>query len=163
MSHELTNPAEIRRFALAGRAHLTLTSLVSGVHFTYRVSQAADKETGDLTQLWFVSLLRDGSADDGQFTYLGIVGKDGLFRTTKGTKVSPDAPSLKAFSFFWAGLVDNRVSPQLRVQHEGRCGRCGRTLTEPLSITTGLGPICREEMGIVDPPSVKEMVEGWLP
>jgi rRNA maturation endonuclease Nob1 len=28
------------------------------------------------------------------------------------------------------------------VYHLGRCGKCGKALTEPESISTGLGPIC---------------------
>lgn len=31
---------------------------------------------------------------------------------------------------------------RLQVWHEGRCGRCGRKLTVPSSIETGLGPEC---------------------
>ncbi len=35
-----------------------------------------------------------------------------------------------------------------KLVHEGRCGRCGRTLTVPESVTEGIGPECRKIMGM---------------
>jgi hypothetical protein len=32
------------------------------------------------------------------------------------------------------------------VKHCGYCGKCGRVLTEPESLESGLGPICRKAM-----------------
>jgi hypothetical protein len=34
----------------------------------------------------------------------------------------------------------------LKVHHEGRCCRCGRKLTVPESIETGLGPECASRL-----------------
>jgi hypothetical protein len=34
------------------------------------------------------------------------------------------------------------MHPELAVYHEGRCGACGRRLTTPESISSGLGPVC---------------------
>lgn len=34
------------------------------------------------------------------------------------------------------------IPPSLEVWHEGRCGRCGRALTVPESIASGIGPVC---------------------
>ncbi|WP_373093047.1 DUF6011 domain-containing protein [Zhongshania sp.] len=33
--------------------------------------------------------------------------------------------------------------------HAGKCGRCARKLTDPVSISTGFGPHCRSELGVV--------------
>lgn len=142
-----TEPSQVLRFALAGKAHLTLTSMTSGHHFTYRISQAEDRENcAQKKPVWFVGVLTGGSADSGKFAYLGIIVRKGesfAFLRTAKSKVGPDAPSVKAFTFFWRHCVERQEIPrQLRVQHSGRCGRCGRTLTEPESLRRGVGPEC---------------------
>lgn len=149
MSHELSAPNALR-FALAGRAHLTLESAKSGAHFTFQISRATDKVTNKPAEpaVWFVSLLVDGSADDGTFRYVGLIGSDQSFRLTKKSAVSEEAPSVKAFKFFWSHLKAGAIAPNLIVRHEGRCCRCGRTLTHPESIDTGIGPECRAKMGL---------------
>ena len=46
-------------------------------------------------------------------------------------------------------LLENpkyNVPPTLKLIHAGRCFRCGRPLTTPQSIETGLGPICAEKL-----------------
>ena len=34
------------------------------------------------------------------------------------------------------------------IKHVGRCGKCGRPLTTPASLDTGLGEICATELGV---------------
>jgi hypothetical protein len=34
-----------------------------------------------------------------------------------------------------------------KIHHEGRCGKCGRLLTVPESVETGIGPECAKRMG----------------
>lgn len=124
-----------REYATAGNATLTLQSEKTGVHFTYKVKAAKDN-----TELFFVSLL-SGSDNTSDYQYLGII-REGKFTTTRASRASNDAPSVKAFSYFW-----NSSTPvQLTVRHAGKCGRCGRTLTEPESLDSGLGPECRAIM-----------------
>jgi hypothetical protein len=70
--------------------------------------------------------------------------KDGQFRLTRSSRATLDAPSVKAFRFFFES---NRLHPELVVRHEGKCGRCGRTLTVPESIDRGIGPECAGKIG----------------
>lgn len=42
----------------------------------------------------------------------------------------------------WFGKTAGQDLPECEVWHEGRCGRCGRKLTVPESIETGIGPDC---------------------
>lgn len=125
-----------RAFALAGNALLTLSSRKTGLHFTYQVQKAKNGE------VWFVKRLIAGSADEGAFAYTGII-KDGVFRTTAKAGISPDAPCVKAFEFF---MRCPTLHPQMEIRHEGKCGRCGRTLTVPSSIDAGIGPDCQAKM-----------------
>jgi hypothetical protein len=43
---------------------------------------------------------------------------------------------------FWRHVTAGELPVTLSMQHEGHCGRCGRTLTHPDSINTGYGPEC---------------------
>jgi hypothetical protein len=126
-----------KAFVLAGHAIVTLRSKATGTRFTYKIVQSdpAKCRAGQMP-VFFVSLL-NGADNTGDFAYIGTIFADG-FRVTRKSRVAADAPSAVAFSWFMKHLEDSRVE----VWHEGRCGRCGRTLTVPESIESGLGPVC---------------------
>lgn len=145
MTHHFSTIADARSYASAGNATITLQSLKTGVHFTYKVR--APKQNIDGTSadnIRFVSLL-SGQDNDNDYFYLGLIGTDGNFRLTKNSRAGADAPAVKAFAYFWS-LRD--LPAQLVVRHEGHCGRCGRTLTVPESIDRGIGPECASKMGM---------------
>jgi len=139
--HRFSSLADARAFALAGNATITLQSLSSGQHYTYKI-QAPGTDTsmriGDDAR--FVKLLVDGD----QWIYLGMI-KEGGFVLTRASKLSEQAPAVKAIKFFF---LIQELHPQLIVRHEGTCGRCGRKLTHPESIDRGIGPDCAAIMGI---------------
>jgi hypothetical protein len=135
MDHILQNP---RVFATAGKAIFTIQSGKTGARYTYRINKAEDKD------VWFVSTLT-GPCNTSDYTYIGMIGTSGQFYRTKGSKVTEDAPSFKAFDWFWK-RVEN-LPEVVSVYHEGRCGRCGRTLTVPESIESGFGPECIQMLG----------------
>ena len=141
-NHQFASIADAKTFALAGNATITLESLKSGAHFTFKVRE---KEANNGGTIHFVSLLR-GPNNETDFTYMGLI-REGRFTLTKNSKVSADAPSYKAFDYFW-NKTNGAIPPQLVVHHEMKCGRCGRTLTVPSSITRGIGPDCAELMGL---------------
>jgi len=133
------------RFVFAGNATFTLRSKKTGERFTYRM--AAAKNVNNLLmgtgqqKVYFVSLLRGPSNED-DYAYMGLIDARGFHCTTK-SRVREEAPSYKAFSWFFAKLQAGGTMPKtLEVWHEGRCGRCGRKLTVPESVAAGLGPEC---------------------
>jgi hypothetical protein len=142
------------RFILAGNATITLKSLKTGVHFTYKIQEPQKKDP--TRPVWFVKLLT-GPDNTGDYTYLGMITASPLggsriaplqptFRATKATR-NPEAPSFKAFAFTFGALATGRGIPAgVEVRHEGRCGRCGRALTVPESIDRGIGPECAARM-----------------
>jgi hypothetical protein len=142
-SHKFETVGDARKFVFAGNAIITLQSLRTNSHFTYKVREA-DKRNENEAPAYFVNLLANGSADEGSFVYLGMV-RNGAFSLTRASKAGIDAPSVKAFRFF---LGQRELHPELVIRHEGRCGHCGRTLTEPESIDLGIGPVCREKLGM---------------
>ena len=105
-----TTVEDVRAYVLAGDATLTLESRRFGTRFTYKVTRCKDKAQPDL---YFVSLLTQDTADDGQFKYLGIITRNG-FRLTKNSGVNANAPSAKAFeSLFRSPELDPELEDQL--------------------------------------------------
>jgi hypothetical protein len=130
---KLENPAQ---FALAGNAVFTLQSKKTGARFTYRVRAA---ETGPMH---FVQVLT-GPDNTQDYRYLGFLRRGVYFHGGLKAKIAKEAPSAKAFDWFWRHMAANAQAPDsVDVHHEGRCGRCGRPLTVPESIQSGFGPEC---------------------
>ena len=133
-----------RTFLLSGRARLTLVSEVTGVKFTYRIAQKCPLQEGP-TFPHFVQLL-NGPNNESDYQYLGTIFHSELlgkhFASTRASKISRQAKSFKAFEYAMKHLLAGNLPPKCEVWHEGRCGKCGRVLTNPSSITIGLGPTC---------------------
>lgn len=128
-------PNDILTFIAAGRAVFTLTSNATGQSYTYRFGRPQDQLEGGPI---FAALLT-GPDNTSDYTYMGIYypARRQVVQT-RGSKVRSDAPGLKVINWFLTRLGDPRVT----FRHEGRCGRCGRPLTVPSSIDSGLGPEC---------------------
>lgn len=132
---QLKTPEQVRTFALAGNATLTLVSKETGNRFTFKIRQK------DQTTPHFVKLLC-GSDNESDYQFLGSIFDGHIYRHGKRSRIGMDAPSARAFEWFWKQVEQGRLSDKLEVWHEGRCGRCGRKLTVPSSIESGIGPIC---------------------
>lgn len=139
---------DAKNFCLAGNATITLESIKTGVHFTFKIreSKPSEDSTRSFKPVHFVNLL-SGPDNENDYVYLGII-REGRFCLTQKSRGGPDAPSFKAFNYFWNTDHCDVIPPQLVVHHEMRCGRCGRTLTVPSSIQLGIGPDCAVIMGM---------------
>jgi hypothetical protein len=120
-------------FITAGNAKITIKSLKTGKHYTYKVRRS------DSGMPLFVSRL----TIRGDYLYQGSIFEEG-FRSTK--KTSPYArlsEGFLAFKWLWDNLSRTREIPRgVEVYHAGKCGACGKELTNPLSISLGYGPDC---------------------
>lgn len=135
MEKRIENVGAIKSFVLAGAATFTLRNPQTGNRFTFRVRKS-EKPGAPL----FVSVLT-GSDNVSDYEYLGCVFEDG-FRVTRKSRISPTAPSARAFAWAWPRIVAEASLGVAEVWHCGRCGKCGRALTVPESIESGLGPVC---------------------
>jgi hypothetical protein len=126
-----------KQFALAGNATFTATSLKTGVRFTFKIRKP-DENTPH-----FVKVL-SGPNNEEDYSFIGTIFDGNVFRP--GRKISAEAPSVKAFAWIWAH-IDNPPVEQVKINHEGRCCRCGRKLTTPQSCSDGFGPECATKMG----------------
>lgn len=133
---ELKGREAFERFALAGRAVFTIRSKETGTRFTYRVRAASPADRN----CFFVDYL-GGADNENDWRFIGSLlprrNAYAFFHSRKA-KASADTPVVVAFGWTWS----HPDSSKLEVWHEGRCGRCGRRLTVPESIASGLGPEC---------------------
>jgi hypothetical protein len=127
-----------KTFALAGNATFTATSLKTGTRFTFKIRQPSPETPH------FVKVLT-GADNENNYTFLGTIFPDGNFRHGKRSTITPDAPSAKAFAYIWTHL--DELTGKVEITHTGRCCRCGRLLTVPESVASGIGPECASKMG----------------
>ena len=138
----IKDPKAMLEFILAGNSRFTLVSGTSGERFTFKVNKKEDVEG-----IHFVSLL-NGSDNDSAYRFIGTIFDKNRYAHSKRSKVGVEALSVKAFAWSFASLVAGRTDNAGKVEfwHEGKCGRCGRTLTVPGSVLTGIGPECARQM-----------------
>lgn len=141
----ITDPGHAKTFVLAGKALFTLKSLKSGDHITFKVKKPRDDTRRGPSH--FVSVL-DHADGHGGYSYLGVLNRD-LFEVTRKSPYygQADAKPVRAAGWFFTRLLcRGELSDDLELWHEGRCGRCGRRLTHPESIQSGMGPECRGKL-----------------
>lgn len=148
--HEITNPDAIRTFIEAGHAIFTLVSKKSGTRFTYKLTRPApEKSTGPNRPIWVAVLT--GSDNTTSYTFTGSIWLEAtgyVYRPGRKSTMSMAAPSMVMFSWFikkMNGGDEASILRQAEFWHEGRCCRCGRRLTVPESIESGIGPECAKK------------------
>jgi len=149
----MTDAKQVLAFMLSGNA--TLTFKGKTCRYTYKISKG-DEPTDEQkakgwSQAWFVALLT-GSDNESDYTYMGIIRTDrrtGIlsFYTAGRTRYNMQSPNVVAFTWAFNIMLQGRMPVGMEVWHEGRCGRCGRKLTDDVSIKNGFGPTCIELMG----------------
>lgn len=120
---------------------LTLTNPATGQHRTFRIRTETwkDRQTGAENDVRVVGLLSgpDNTADYVNFAiYNEKLDRVFVYRKHRGTMYERLANTLEKFRNLEAnGLLD--------VAFDTTCRKCNRTLTDPLSIELGIGPVCR--------------------
>lgn len=149
-------------FFFAGKAIFTVKNNQTGEHRTYQIK--ITKPNDRFPRPSTLMLQMTGTDNEKHYSYVGkIIRKDvtaaqaydrkehkaGTLETTKGSKFSVDSKQFKACSWILNRIWFNLEWPDIfEVNHAGRCGRCGRLLTNPESIERGIGPEC---WGIMHP------------
>ena len=126
-------------FVLGGNATFTVDN-GKGEHYTFKVRQPKP-------EMPFFANLLTGPDNEESFTYMGMVVVGDLKLTAKSA-FPCDSKPVKVLR--WAlGVVwgQNTLPEGYNVQHAGKCGCCGRKLTHPESLATGIGPECAKRKG----------------
>jgi Family of unknown function (DUF6011) len=132
-------------YLLGGHARVTLVSKKTQARYTYRVNISKDKRR------FYVAVLT--GADNGSaYEFIGTIfpdvdvpGEGARFAYAQKSLLAPNAASVVAFAWTFPKLARGVMPETLEVWHEGVCGRCGRALTVPASIESGLGPECQKK------------------
>lgn len=138
MEGKKLNNSEALNFILAGNSTSTFLNRETDNRFTYKVKKSKDSD------LFFVSVLTSPDV----YTYIGYITND--FKLGKKSKISKDAQSVKVFNYIFRKLKSGNLPEQIEIWHNGKCGKCGRKLTVPSSIDTGIGPECFKNLSKTD-------------
>jgi hypothetical protein len=131
-----------REFITAGRAIFTASN-PAGERYTFRVRKFTWKKrilTGFLLGEYL-------AGSDNESDYRPILAIDPAFMlptaAPHATLIEVHGKASKVLQWVLT-LIRNDRSPPVgyEIRHAGRCGRCGRLLTVPESIESGLGPEC---------------------
>lgn len=136
--HKLNN-SEALKFIFAGKSIVTLLNSKTENRFTFKVKQAKD------SNMFFVSVLTGPET----YSYIGTC-IEGIYRHGRKSTISKDAQSVKVFEYVINKLKINNLPDFVEAWHEGKCGKCGRALTVPSSISNGLGPECIKSLSKAD-------------
>lgn len=143
------------KFFLAGRAVFTievgpdyLSSHDCKPHYTYRITYKA--ANGQWPEKWFIKYL-GGPDNTKDYFYLGEVNlQTGAVRLTSKSCVGADSYQYKmanrVLQAIFRGDGSRIIESGWDVHHEGKCCRCGRALTVPESIESGIGPECAKKV-----------------
>lgn len=149
MEHKLPQESYLRVMT-AGRSIVTLRNKVNGNRFTYRITIPGDQRPEEAT-IWFVAGLT-GSDNTTNYSYFGHIRRDKVtgqfhFEIGRKSRIPVIAPIVTGFEFVFNKIVaPGKISNVLEIWHEGKCCRCGRKLTVPESIESGIGPECARIM-----------------
>lgn len=132
---------DVLNYIKSGKSVVTIQS-ETGKHFTYKfIKPKRSLNDPNFTGPYWIKLL-NGSDNYHDYTYIGYMNEHARFvHGGEKSNVGADAISVKALSWVLRNL--GKLENKVQVFHEGRCGRCGRKLTEPESLKTGIGPHCR--------------------
>ena len=144
--NQINSAKSVKAYILAGGGKFTLVSRHTGKRFTYRLH--TPKNTDEYNPPILVSVLT-GPSNTHHFSYLGCIWT-GKFRHGKKSRISEKAPSSRAIAWFLRKISDGALA-HAEFWHEGKCGRCGKALTVPESIESGLGPSCRLKVERANP------------
>jgi len=142
--HHIVDNKSIHEFLLAGNAIFTLRNTKSGNRITFKVKKANSDQNHITNNAFFVSTMT-GSDNERSYDFIGTLFKDIhllKFKYSLKSKIPVQTMQVATFEWFIKNLHSNTIPQFVEFWHEGRCGRCGRLLTVPESIASGIGPVC---------------------
>ena len=143
--HELKG-SDLKNFVFAGNATFTIVNEQTGNRFTYRIRRAGygTSTYNEKNDIFYVSVLT-GSDNNSSYTFVGTYfgGNSQRYVHSQKSRISVSADSNKVISWFFSYFINNQSKyPTVKSLHSGKCGKCGKKLTTPDSIKSGLGPKC---------------------
>jgi hypothetical protein len=95
----------------------------------------------------FLSVKQEGGRFP--YRYIGMVNANGSIKCSAKSEFIPGTKEYDVANWAVQVVFNSKfLKDGYEIRHVGKCGRCGRTLTDPDSINRGIGPDCAEMMGI---------------
>jgi hypothetical protein len=141
---EKMNISDAKKVMFAGKATLTFLSVITQTRFTFKIIRFRDKKENPMPENkrpLAVKVLT-GSNNESDYSKIGYIFNNSLFMHDKKSNISGNAKSVNAFSYVFQNIIRELENTNLEIYHSGQCCRCGRLLTDPESIKSGLGPEC---------------------
>lgn len=136
MSHKLCGSEAAKNYITGGKGVVTLKS-PTGVHHTYAFSKPKVENKFPEGTL-FVHVL----CAEKNWRYVGMVSHRGYAIYTRRSSFSKDSPIFKGLRYIVRIMYDPKFQSRMELFHEGCCSVCGRPLTNPKSLSVGIGPRC---------------------
>lgn len=131
-----------KTFIQGGKAFLTLKNSATLVRRTYKFEKPKNK---DIKNLIFVSLLT-GSDNEGSYSFMGSINAERMtYKHSVKSRITSICDSTKAIEYLLMCFNRGTINENMELWHEGKCCRCGRKLTTPESIQSGIGPECAKK------------------
>lgn len=136
MDSNIVKHNKIKRFIFAGNSYFTVVNEKTKNKLTFHVTKPKENSP------WFIW----ATNKKGKYCFLGTI-----FQRTEGIKYywgwkkgrfTEDSIINKSFEYLLKKMLTDSLPKSLTFYHDGKCGRCGRRLTDPKSIKRGFGPYC---------------------
>lgn len=138
------SPEAIRKATDAYGCIFTV-ELADGGHYTYRVWRAKPRDDRD-PPLFGAVLTKTDPTNPWHYTYLGLITENLRLVATTNTKIQDDRFEALAEALQVIGHGDLLVAGMVvGIANSGNCSVCGRMLTNPKSLATGIGPECTKK------------------
>jgi len=111
-------------------------------HYTYKLTYTFSSKWGEKWFLWLLA----GPDNTSDYTYLGMMNSrsgEFIYSRKSPKKNWPIALVNRALVNIFNDTEERISAAGFEIHHVGKCGRCGRRLTVPESIKSGIGPYCK--------------------
>lgn len=123
------------KFIFAGNCVVTFINTLTSNRFTFKVKRHKTDN------VYFISLLTNTD----NYSFIGRI-IDNTYVHGRNSTISIDSQSVKTFNYVIQCLRKDKLQDFIEIWHQGTCGKCGRKLTVPESISSGLGPECIKKL-----------------
>ena len=135
-----------KNFILGGKAIFTIkikeehaAAAQTKLFYTFKVEKFGNENNPS-----YAIRVLTGPDNWSNYAYMGILNATyGKIYLTAKSKFEENSIPVRiarwALSLIW---IREQLPDGYEFHHEGRCGRCGRKLTTPESVTSGFGPVC---------------------
>jgi hypothetical protein len=140
----ITDKDQIQMYVYGGKGRFRLKSLASGKELTYKISPMSKHNKNYDEYTFYVSLVIAGGT-----SFMGVMkSEENKYIHSKRSNLSYDGSEVKGIRWLLSQFEkDDEFDSRMEFYHMGICSCCGKTLTTPVSVEMGIGPVCFQRYG----------------